>query len=381
MRAVLALYVAVHHCYLTIWALDRGVALPPHNVGLLVNWLLFGRLAVAGFIAISGYCLMLPVARGDATLRGGAKRFYFKRARRILPTFYAAMIFCCVVGLTIARHHTGTVWDSALPITWRAVVANILMVQNLFQRHQINYAFWSIAVEFQIYFLFPLLVVLFRRVGGSWVTLLTVIATLAAHKLLEKTLLSHLAIHYLGIFTLGMFAANVTYQPAGWPWKSALWVKLLALLISAAFIGLCYYWGGADTPSVPSEMLAGATLTFWLIVWGWPAGITKSILQWGPLYLVGTFSYSLYLLHAPVIQIVWQWVIRPLHLSGLAAFVTLVAIALPACIAMAWMFFLVFERPFMSSRQKTAVREAETSLAGGAKSDPEPATASAGSQP
>jgi len=189
---------------------------------------------------------------------------------------------------------------------------------------------------------------------------------------LDKTLFSHLAIHYLGIFTLGMLAAYVTYQPAGWPWKNARQMKLFALAICAVLVGLLYYWGGADTPSVPSEMLAGATLAVWLIVWGGPAGITKSILQWGPLYLVGTFSYSLYLLHAPVIQIVWQWVIRPLHLHALAAFITLVAIALPACIAIAWIFFLAFQRPFMSSRQKTAVRDAETSLVGHAKSDLQP---------
>jgi peptidoglycan/LPS O-acetylase OafA/YrhL len=140
-RAVLALYVAAHHCYLSSWALDRGAALPPAAVGRMVNWLLFGRLAVAGFIALSGYCLMLPVARGDGRLRGGTMRFYFKRARRILPTFYAALIFCVIVGVTLARRPTGTVWDSALPVTGRVIAVNFLMVQNLFQRHQINYAF------------------------------------------------------------------------------------------------------------------------------------------------------------------------------------------------------------------------------------------------
>ena len=86
------------------------------------------------------------------------------------------------------------------------------------------------------------------------------------------------------------------------------------------------------------------------------------MLQWGPLYLVGTFSYSLYLLHAPVIQIAWQLVIHPLHLSGLAGFVTLLAIAIPACIGIAWVFFLIFERPFMSSRQNCAVLDAEAAL-------------------
>ena len=362
-RAVLALYVAAHHCYLTIWPLDRGAALPPAAVGRLVNWLLFGRLAVAGFIALSGYCLMLPVVRGNGVLRGGAGRFYFKRARRILPTFYAALFFCAIVGVTIARHPTQTIWDSASPITGRAIAVNLLMVQNLFERHQINYAFWSIAVEYQIYFLFPLLVILFAR-SRAWTTFAVILATIIAHKLLDKTTLSHLAIHYLGIFTLGMFAASVPMDGGGsWPWKSRRAVLLLTLVTTALFVGLCYWWGGADTPALASEMLAGATLAAWLIVWRGPTGITKSILEWGPLYFVGTFSYSLYLLHAPVIQIVWQSIIHPLGLTGPTAMLVQLSIALPACIAVAFAFFLVFERPFMSSRQKHAVRNAEATLA------------------
>ena len=362
-RALLALYVAAHHCYLTIWPLDRGAALPPEAVGRFVNWLLFGRLAVAGFIALSGYCLMLPVSRGNGILRGGAGRFYFKRARRILPTFYAALFFCAIVGVTIARHPTGTIWDSALPITGHAIVVNLLMVQNLFERHQINYAFWSIAVEYQIYFFFPLLVILFAR-SRAWTTLGVVLATIVAHKLLGRTILSHLAIHYLGIFALGMFAASVPVdKAASWPWKSRGALFVLTLLMTGLFVGLCYWWGGADTPAVASEMLAGATLAAWLIFWRGPTGITKSILEWGPLYFVGTFSYSLYLLHAPVIQIVWQSIIHPLGLTGPIALLLQLSIALPACIAVAFAFFLVFERPFMSSRQKHAVSDAEATLA------------------
>jgi hypothetical protein len=108
-----------------------------------------------------------------------------------------------------------------------------------------------------------------------------VIATLTAHKLLGKTIFSHLAIHYLGIFTLGMFAAAMTYRPTSWPWKNRTATKLMAILLAAIFAGLCCYWGGADTPGVASEMLAGVTLAIWLIVWGGTGGIIESILQMG----------------------------------------------------------------------------------------------------
>jgi peptidoglycan/LPS O-acetylase OafA/YrhL len=41
---------------------------------------------------------------------------------------------------------------------------------------------------------------------------------------------------------------------------------------------------------------------------------------WRPLAFVGGFSYSLYLIHAPLLQLAWLAVVHPLGLIGLPAF-------------------------------------------------------------
>ena len=75
LRALAALFVVLHHSWLEIWPLMYHRS----PVGLMAKasgWLLYGHYAVALFIVLSGFSLMLSVVRGGGHLRGGAKRFF-----------------------------------------------------------------------------------------------------------------------------------------------------------------------------------------------------------------------------------------------------------------------------------------------------------------
>ena len=113
LRGLAALYVVLHHAALEV----RGAS--PWRV---VEWsrglLRHGHFAVAVFIVLSGYCLMRPVANDPrGRLRGGIVGYLGRRARRILPPYYAALGLCwlliaVVPGLNQAQ---GLRWDRALP--------------------------------------------------------------------------------------------------------------------------------------------------------------------------------------------------------------------------------------------------------------------------
>src|SRR6185369_12422910 len=64
-RGLSALYVAACHAWLMYAAQFADHGLQSISGGLVVatSWLAFGRSAVAIFIVLSGYCLMLPVVR------------------------------------------------------------------------------------------------------------------------------------------------------------------------------------------------------------------------------------------------------------------------------------------------------------------------------
>jgi peptidoglycan/LPS O-acetylase OafA/YrhL len=73
-------------------------------------------------------------------------------------------------------------------------------------------------------------------------------------------------------------------------------------------------------------------------------------LNWRPLVWVGGFSYSVYLIHAPLLQVIWQYGLRPLGLGALPTYLALVALGLPLIVAASWGFWYVCERPFLNSK-------------------------------
>lgn len=88
LRALAAVYVTLHYALLYVNDdLTAGLARKTRRL------LLFGHYAVVQFIVLSGYCLMLPVIKHGGILAGGTWHFLLKRAWRILPPYYFAILF------------------------------------------------------------------------------------------------------------------------------------------------------------------------------------------------------------------------------------------------------------------------------------------------
>ena len=134
----------------------------------------FGAFAVAVFLVVSGFCLMLPVVRRpEPRLDGGLKPSAQRRATRILPPYFAALGFSTVLILALSqlRRVSGTPWDITLPhFTVAKVTSHLFLVHNWFG--DLRWAFdpplWTVALEFQIYFVFALaLLPCWRRFGPA----------------------------------------------------------------------------------------------------------------------------------------------------------------------------------------------------------------------
>jgi len=78
----------------------------------------------------------------------------------------------------------------------------------------------------------------------------------------------------------------------------------------------------------------------------------RQILTIKPLVAVGLFSYSIYLVHAPIIQGVWLLSSKTLGLSFFPTLGVMLAVGLPLVVALSFAFHLVFERPFLNSTTK-----------------------------
>src|SRR5437764_404076 len=150
-RGLAALFVVVNHVFLRAFP-----GYPVDHAPFWAGWFIYGRFAVVVFIVLSGFSLALSPVRHGWQL-DGLSRFAQRRARRILPAYWAALAFSLAVAwLVVAQPGAG------LPDA-RSVVVNGLLVQNVVAAPTPNRAFWSLAVEAQLYVVFPLLLFMVRR--------------------------------------------------------------------------------------------------------------------------------------------------------------------------------------------------------------------------
>ena len=353
-RAVAALWVVLSH----VWIIPCGLAARDTWLGRLTNWTLYSHFAVDIFIVLSGFCLILPVAR-DGELRGGAARFFGRRAWRILPPFYAALALSVGVSLLILalEHH-------ALQINRPALLANVFLVQDLFPLLNIfNGPFWSIAVEWRIYFLFPMLVWALPKYGKRGVLLLATLAggaaTLALMRLHPEMIMA--CPWYLLLFALGLCAGSLSAQRSR---RGNRQICLLVCAVSAAGVAALVHahpittLGGSDFGSyLPLiDPVAGVGVASLLLLASW-APQRFSLLSWRPLVTLGTFAYSLYLAHMPclllfntLLRVFAPTLTDPLH----RAYALL--LTLPLVIGLAQLFYLAFEKPFLSRRRAEIIR-------------------------
>lgn len=355
LRGLAALFVVLHHTWLTVW--PSLYATPSSAVGSATRFLAFGHFAVVVFIVLSGFCLSLPIAR-FGRLEGGARGFFRRRARRLLPPYYASFALSLLLIWTLIGRRTGTHWDISVPVDWRGYTGNGLLLGDVLGGGQVNHVWWSVALEWQIYLAFPLLVGCWLVFGAAAAGLLG-LALAACGWLLVTAVpvvgpfqLAGSMPWFLALFTFGVLAAAIV--GSGTPLTRKLWEwdrwHAVAVILAAGVFAVCAVAGrNAVFAHLPSMDLAVGAATACAILASCRAdGRLRRVLGWRPLVLVGGFSYSLYLIHAPLLQVLWQYDVQPFGLDRSGTFLLLALAGVPFILGASYLFFLAFERPFLS---------------------------------
>lgn len=376
LRGLAALYVVLHHALLEIDFHHDGAGLPRILVHA-TSGLLYGQIGVDIFIVLSGYCLMLPVARSESGhLRGGIRDFFVRRARRILRPYFAVLGACLLaLGMVPAVSHAASIrWPgSQNPFAPLNLVSHLLLIHNwnTHQVYAIDYPLWSVASEWQIYFLFPLILLpLWRRFGSLAPVGAGFAFGLACFHWLPQTRLA--CPHFVGLFALGMAAATVSFSSAAHalrrrnrlPWGIFAATSALAacvLLTREAFLHPLF--------GVVTDALIGAATACFLVCatrhltdpghFAPPLGLRlcgASLSVW-----LGTSSYSLYLAHAPLLAIVHDIGAR-FRLPPSEMLLALFGIGVPLSVAVGYLFYRGFERPFMPGHPRTDKQAAQAAV-------------------
>lgn len=341
LRALAALWVVAHHAAASAPRASHGFLATQ-----LSRFLAHGTLAVTAFIALSGYSLGLGAMRRGWRLRAGYGEFVRSRFVRIVPPYGLAILL--TLGVTLANlallgQRLDAAQAHALAL---AFLKHLFLVQDLDGTDLIdlpgwrNGVFWTIGVEFKIYLLFPLMLVAIRR-GG-----LLAGATAAGGMALLFGALPYLRVErkpgFIVVFFLGVLAcalAGRVRRPV------AIGLVALALLV-----------GGACLQTDPLLHQLPRDLAFGAAFCGLMASVValprlRSALEHPRLAGIGTFAYSLYLVHAVVLQTLAKAFSEPSGEAGIAPLLfVLVGIALSLVAARA--FYLVAERPFYKVRHR-----------------------------
>ncbi len=137
-----------------------------------VAWLPGGFLGVDVFFVISGYLItMLLLEEHHRSGSIGVRRFYGRRARRLLPALFLLLATTCAVVALFFRDEAARLRPQVLSAltystNWYLIATDGSYFQQL-GRPLVLRHLWSLAVEEQFYLLWPLvLVVLLRRFRG-----------------------------------------------------------------------------------------------------------------------------------------------------------------------------------------------------------------------
>ncbi|MEZ7130410.1 acyltransferase family protein [Nonomuraea sp. AD125B] len=366
-RGLAALFVVLHHCWLLSFP-----GFPADTGPGWAGWLLYGHFAVVVFIALSGFSLAVSPARSGWRL-GGLRRFARRRAWRILPPYWAALLFSLAVAWLLVP-------QPGQPVpTAKTVVVYGLLLQDVIGSPSPNGALWSIAVEAQLYFVFPLLLLLVRRLG-AWamagvVALVVVAVGVLAAYVPAVGLLMRLTPQFAVLFAAGVLAAGVlrarTRLPLHWAAAgAALPVLVLIVVQGSEWTVARFFWVDLALAPAAGLLLAAVAL-------GRPRPLVR-LLDTRPVRTLGSFSYSLYLVHAPIVVAVNHFLVAPLLAPGTGRLLALLAVAAPASVLFAWGFAAAFELPFQRYRSAAALRARFTGRTRTPATGPPPA---AGSSP
>jgi len=260
------------------------------------------------FFVISGYLIGGHIVSELDSNTFSFLSFYKRRAKRILPAFYAVMLFTLVTALFLLS--PGEARDLG-----RYAFAATLSGSNVFFWAYSNYfspdasfhpllMTWSLGVEEQFYFVVPVILLLLMRLRRS-LLLPVVLALCVLSFVLASVELHSYPSNVFFLFPerswelglgVALAIAELTHKPLTLPKSLANFISLAGLLLMFAPMLLLNaasaFPGAAALPSVLGTAMLLAVPTSW---------INRRLLSLSPLVFLGKISYSWYLWHWPLL--------------------------------------------------------------------------------
>jgi peptidoglycan/LPS O-acetylase OafA/YrhL len=248
-----------------------------------------GHAGVLAFFVHTSLVLMYSLERMHQTMDKVTVRFYVRRFFRIYPL----AIFCIL--LVIVLHIPSNTWRDATAVTPAVVVANVLLIQNLVVKREVLGPLWSLPYEVQMYLVLPALFLLARKRRapmylGALIALFCMLGTALAIETGHLNMAAYVPCFLAGVLC---YALRNRIRPRA---PSLLWppfvLTAIAIFCLANERSEATYWSGW----IFSLVLGLAINAF--------RDSRLPRLNWAA-EKVALYSYGMYLLHVPVLYLVF----------------------------------------------------------------------------
>ena len=358
LRGVAALIVVFHHSLLALPAAANLSTIPP--VGSTIWWLEFtplklltaGNEAVLIFFVLSGFVLALPVLRSPAYDWVG---YYFRRTLRLyLPVVASIALAAIIISAHPQRSGNGSSWVDAYSVkapNWGL----FLQALDIFEpANPVNNPLWTLRWEMIFSLALPLFVfgALLLRRRWAWVLIGAVVLVFLG------TLKDVSFLLYLPVFFCGSVLATNADRLLEWslrikgrPGVSLAWLALLlgglTLLIAHWLLQPILMRAVVLDEFLLGLSFVGATVIVAVAFLWWPF---EALLTIAPVRWLGRVSFSLYLVHVPII-------LAAANIFGRGHWLETIAVAIPVSLVVAELFARFVEQPahHLSKRVGSAV--------------------------
>lgn len=267
-----------------------------------------GFLGVDIFFVISGFLITGQIIRLSGSRKFSLLNFYFRRGRRLLPALFMTLLISIIVGLYVLPPHD-------LMLLAKSVIASQFFYSNVYfwstagyfsdiSQSNILLHTWSLAVEEQFYLIWPLLLLgLLKALDLKsliWVLLTLLIALILISSWAVVTVPNagfYLLPFRFHEFLIGGLAyqISVLHRLRLNPFCTGTLATtgMLLTLGSLFFID-------EQTP-FPGLMSVPPVIGISLLLLSPPTGFLSRLLLSTPLQKMGLASYSIYLIHWPLI--------------------------------------------------------------------------------
>jgi peptidoglycan/LPS O-acetylase OafA/YrhL len=325
-RGIAALVVVLCHC----WLLNSNAFMDAH-VGLVnglssISNLFFyclsrlkeaGHSAVIVFFVLSGFVLAYSLQKNPTPY----SRYLIKRTFRLYPAFLFAIFISYVLHSIIgAQHESASEWFRAEVLNPDMTLETLLKhfaAWGTVESHGLNIAIWSLVHEMRISLIFP--IILFSVVRHGWRSILiwwlvsvffTLLTFFQTGIVIEGTDVHTFgrtffdSAYFVVFFAVGAFLAIERERVASRMGALPIWMRVF-LFVIVAYLLLKTDYSDHTLAGGANDYMRGLGAVGLIAL---ALGITtfRAVLYRRSLLWLGRVSYSLYLVHIPILYVITQ---------------------------------------------------------------------------